>query len=189
MVQNHPKIQSMNDKLEDIQAAELDLDKDLSRYPDLVFVLDYWNGKRHDRFAPARADIEPAEIVAILPRVMLADVERDADGHIDFRYRLSGTGICNVHRTDLTGQRPSSIEPPHYGGLIDAHYRSVLKQRRPLAHVIAVKIGTKSASYARIILPLSADGETIDMLMIVDSSIQNTLYEFLELIEAIGKRR
>lgn len=189
MVQNHPKIQSMNDKLEDIQAAELDLDKDLSRYPDLVFVLDYWNGKRHDRFAPARADIEPAEIVTILPRVLLADVESDADGHIDFRYRLSGTGICNVHRTDLTGRRPLSIAPPSYGKLIDMHYRAAIERRGPIAHVIALRTGGKSASYARIILPLSADGETVDMLMIVDSATQNTLYEFLETIDAIGKRR
>lgn len=189
MVQNHSKIHPMNDKLEDIQAAELDLDKDLSRYSDLLFVLDYWKGKRRDRFAPARADIDPAEIVKILPRVMLADVERDADGKIDFRYRLSGTGICNVHQSDLTGQRPLSLDPPPYGELVDRHYRTAVERRSPLAHVIALRTSGKSASYARIILPLSADGETVDMLMTVDSAMQNTLFEFLETIEAIGKRR
>lgn len=174
---------------EKIQAAELDLERDLAPYPDLKFILDYWTGKRGDRFAPSRADIDPAEIVSILPRVMLADVERSAQGDVDFRYRLSGTGICNVHRDELTGRRPSSIEPPRYGALIDAHYRMVLERQSPVAHVIALQLERKSASYARIILPLSAGSETTDMLLIVDSAKQNTLSEFIETIREIGQRR
>ena len=179
----------MNEKPENIQAAELDLEKDLSRYPDLRFALDYWSGKCRGRLAPSRADIDPAEIIPILPRVMLADVERNAQGQVDFRYRLSGTGICNIHREELTGRRPSSITPPRYGALIDAHYRAVLDRQRPIAHVIALQIERKSASYARIILPLCADGETVNMLMIVDSATQNTLFEFLEMIKTIDRRR
>ncbi|MGD1875960.1 MAG: PAS domain-containing protein [Kiloniellaceae bacterium] len=174
---------------EKIQAAELDLQRDLATYPDLQFALDYWDAKCRDRFAPARADIDPAEIVSILPRVMLADVARSADGAVDFRYRLSGTGICNVHREELTGRRPSSIEPTDYGALIDAHYRIVLERRRPMAHVIALQLDQRSASYARIILPLSSDGQTLDMLMVVDSEKQNTLSEFVETIRKIGRRR
>jgi hypothetical protein len=174
---------------EEIQAAELDLQTDLAPYPDLRRALDYWAAKRGDRFAPARADIEPAEILSLLPRVMLADVERGDDGGIDFVYRLSGTGICNVHREELTGRRPSSLHPPSYGALIDAHYRVALERRCPLAHVIALQLDRKTASYARIILPLSADGETLNMLMMVDSEKQNTLQEFLKTIEAIGRRR
>lgn len=179
---------------EEIQAAELDLQTDLAPYPDLRFALDYWVGKRGKRFAPARADIEPAEILPILPRVMLADVERGDvergdDGGVDFVYRLSGTGICNVHREELTGRRPSAIRPPRYGALIDAHYRVALERRCPLAHVIALQFDRRTASYARIILPLSTDGETVNMLMMVDSEKQNTLHEFLKTIEAIGRRR
>lgn len=172
-----------------IQAAELDLQRDLTPYPDLQFALDHWTAKCGGRFAPARADIDPAQIVSILPRVMLADVERSADGSVDFRYRLSGTGICNVHREELTGRRPSSIEPPDYGALIDAHYRIVLERRGPMAHVIALQLDQRSASYARIILPLSGDGQTLDMLMIVDSEKQNTLSDFVETIRKIGRRR
>jgi len=178
----------MNEILEDIQAAELDLDSDLARYPDLVFALRYWTSKCQGRFAPARADIDPAEIVAILPRVLLADVEYGAEGTVDFRYRLSGTGICSVHQLDLTGLRPSALEPPPYGKLVNIQYRQAVERRRPLAHVIALQTDKKSRSYARIILPLSSDGTVIDKLMMVDSETQNLLQEFLETIAVIAKR-
>ncbi len=178
----------MNEVLEDIQAARLDLEKDLPRYPDLCFALDYWKSKKGTRIAPARTDIDPVDIPRILPRVMLADVETNAAGQIDFSYRLSGTGIRNVHGYDPTSFRPSSLTPPLYGQLIHAHYRAAVETRQPLAHVIVMVTNKKQRSYARIILPLSADGETINMLMTVDSATQNLLQEFLEVIEDISSR-
>ena len=178
----------MNEILEDIQAAELDLGQDLARYPDLRFALGYWTRKRGARFAPSRGDIDPAEIPSILPRVMLADVVRDNTGRVDFRFRLSGTGICDVHGYNLTTLRPSELSPEPYGRLIDAHYREAVGRRSPMAHILVLNTNRKSRSYARLILPLSADGETVDMLMMVDSETQNSLQEFLEMIEVIGRR-
>lgn len=178
----------MRELLEDIQAAKLDLERDLSRYPDLCLVLDYWKGKCTGRFAPSRADIDPIDLPSILPRVMLADVETGSDGEVDFRYRLSGTGIRTVHGYDPTTLRPRDLTPPIYGQLIHAHYRAAVMTREPIAHVIAMVTNQKQRSYARIILPLSADGESVNMLMTVDSATQNLLQEFLETIEAIGKR-
>jgi hypothetical protein len=46
--------------------------------------------KRGSRFAPRRADIDPADLVASLSRITLSDVRR-AGTSIDFRYRLAGT--------------------------------------------------------------------------------------------------
>lgn len=178
----------MNELLENIQAARLDLEKDLPRYPDLCLVLDYWRSKKGKRIAPTRADIDPIDIPRILPRIMLADVETDTAGQMDFRYRLSGTGIRNVHGYDPTSLRPGDLTPPIYGQLIHAHYRTAVETRQPLAHVIVMVTNKKQRSYARIILPLSADGETINMLMTVDSATQNLLQEFLEVIEDISSR-
>ena len=178
----------MNELLENIQAARLDLERDLPRYPDLCQVLDYWRGKRNGRFAPARADIDPADLPRILPRIMLADVVADDDGEVDFRYRLSGTRIGDVHGFDATNLSPRALTPPLYGQLIHAHYKAAVETREPLAHVIVLITNMKQRSYARIILPLSSDGESVDMLMTVDSETQNLLQEFLEMIQAIGRR-
>jgi hypothetical protein len=70
-----------------IACADLEL-RD-PNYPDLAEALDYWEQKRGARFAPARADIEPLDMVQALQRIMLADVTYDP---LEFRYRLSGTG-------------------------------------------------------------------------------------------------
>jgi PAS domain len=59
----------------------------------------YWLGKRQGRMMPCRSDIEPVEIPALLPYVMLIDVIADP---LDFRYRLIGTAARNVMRRDYT---------------------------------------------------------------------------------------
>lgn len=178
----------MEELLEDIQAAKLDLEKELARCPDLCPALDYWKSRKGDRVAPARADIDPVDIPRLLPRVMLVDVETTEGGDPDFRYRLSGTGIRSVHGYDATGLRPHDLKPAIYGELIHAHYRAAAEGREPLAHVIVMVTNKKQRSYARLILPLSEDGQTINMLMTVDSGTQNMLQEFLETIQAIGAR-
>ena len=177
----------MEEILTDIRAAELDLDSGLALYPDLVQALDYWRGKCGERFAPTREDIDPTEIAALLPRVMLADVVTADDGSPDFLYRLSGTGICDVHGYDLTKLHPRDLSPPAYGQMVYDHYCAAVKGRTPMAHVLALKTDKRQRSYARIILPLSADGESVTMLMMVDSEKQNDLHEFLEVIRVYGK--
>ena len=177
----------MQEVLSTIKAAELDLAAGLARYPDLVRALDYWRSKRGTRFAPSREAIEPTEITDFLARVMLVDVEQGEDGEIDFQYRLSGTGICDVHGYDLTALRPRDLSPPDYGALVHEQYCNAVERRAPLAHVLALQTKTKQRSYARIILPISADGQSVTMLMVVDSEKQNSLHEFLEVIEVYGK--
>jgi len=179
----------MKELLEDIQAAKLDLDADLPRYPDLCFALEYWKSKQGDALSQPPAAIDPIEMPHLLPLVMLADVETAEGSAPAFRYRISGTGIRAVHGYDPTRLRPIELTPRIYGQLIDAHYRAAVAARQPLAHVIVMITNLKQRSYARIILPLSNDGATINMLMTVDSETQNLLREFLDMIAVIGKRR
>lgn len=143
------------------------------RYPDLEDVLDYWEAKRGGRFAPSRADIEPLDLLRVLPRIMIADVLSDP---LDFRYRLSGTAIADVHGTEMTGLAPRDLKPAEYGRLIDQHYRQCVAQRRPLLHLILLDSVHRSRAYVRLLLPLSADAKTVNMLMAIDSANQD-VYE------------
>jgi hypothetical protein len=45
----------------------------------------YWRGKLEGRIAPARSDLDPADIPALLPYMMLVEKVDD-----QFRYRLLG---------------------------------------------------------------------------------------------------
>jgi hypothetical protein len=139
-------------------------------YPDLAEAFGYWEEKRGARFAPARGDIEPLDLVQVLPRVMLADVTYDP---VEFRYRLSGTGIARIHGAEPTGLRPRDLEPAEYGALIDRHYRQCVAERRPLLHLIILDATHRSRAYARLLLPLSNDGEHVNMLMAIDSANQD----------------
>jgi hypothetical protein len=154
-------------------------------YPDLVEVLDYWRRKRGERLVPSRLDIEPLDLIRVLPRIMLADVVSDLPG---FRYRLSGTGIASVHGEELTGLAPLDLRPVEYGRLIDRHYRQCVFERRPLLHLIILDLAHRSRAYARILLPLSNDGDQVNMLMAVDSANQDA-HELREFFDAQSRRR
>jgi hypothetical protein len=139
-------------------------------YPDLAAILNYWNKKRGERIAPPRSAIDPSDFIEALPRVKLVDVQRGLNGEIDFRFRLAGTWIGNVLGTELTRLRPLDLQPPQFGALVHEHYAQCVRERRPLLHKVEIDSVRRIHSYARLLLPLSSDGEQIDMLMTVDGA-------------------
>ncbi|GGF07302.1 hypothetical protein GCM10011611_10930 [Aliidongia dinghuensis] len=153
-----------------VEAVELDLAA--NPYPDLVRAHAYWLAKRQDRLAPRRRDLDPVDLVEVLPRIMLVNVEREP---LDFRYRLSGTGIGEMHGSDLTGTRPRDLRPPAYGRLIDSHYRAAVARRTPLLHLIVLDTTDRAHAYVRLLLPISEDGVEVTMLMSIDGKDQNKL--------------
>jgi hypothetical protein len=138
-------------------------------YPDLAAILSYWNAKRGQRLAPARSAIDPSDFIDALPRVKLVDVLRAPDGKLDFRFRLAGTAIGNTLGTELTRLRPLDLQPPQFGTMVHEHYAQCVRERRPLLHKVKIDSVRRVHSYARLLLPLSSDGEQVDMLMTVDS--------------------
>jgi hypothetical protein len=137
-------------------------------YPDLAAIQRYWDLKRGDRFAPPRGAIDPSDFIDALPRVKLIDVLRGSDGALDFRFRLAGTWIGNMLGTELTHLRPLDLQPPQFGTMVHAHYVQCVGERRPLLHKVEIDSVRRIHSYARLLLPLSSDGEQVDMLMTVD---------------------
>ena len=150
-----------------VSSVELDSERELVRYEDVVEIRGYWDGKRKGRFAPRRADIDPADVKELLPRIMLVDV--DSDGALDFRYRLSGTGINAILSGEYTGRRPRDLTPPAYGAMIHRHYCLAVERRQPLFHVVMLDSIERLVTYARLLLPLSEDGRSVTMLIVVHS--------------------
>jgi hypothetical protein len=143
-----------------VRAVELDVD--CGRFPDIDRVLAYWRAKKGGRAFPSRADIDPMEFTRELPRVMMAEVSYDP---LEFRYRVAGTGLFAMHGGELTGKLARELDPPEFGALIHQHYVEAIERRAPILHVIELTVNNLAASYARIILPLSSNGEVIDRLM------------------------
>jgi hypothetical protein len=145
-------------------ARELDLETELT--PDLQIALEYWRAKKVARVAPPRSQIDPVDLSPLLPRVMLVDVDGERG---EFRYRLAGTGIVKLHGMELTNRGPRDLQPAALGIMIEQHYAEAVRRVAPVAHLVTLAVGEDSATYRRLILPLSDDGITVNRLLTVDS--------------------
>jgi hypothetical protein len=129
----------------------------------------YWDGKRRGRSMPSRTDIDPLELKPFLPQLVLLDVEGDPPR---FRYRLVGTEVTQVRRgltkSDPTGKFVDSVTHHQGTSAVLAHYCRVVAERKP-----SVEAGTyepsperRWARFSRLVLPLSADDVTVNMLLV-----------------------
>jgi hypothetical protein len=165
----------------DIRVSAIELDVDCRRYPEIDRALAYWRDRKGARELPARADLDPLDLASLLPRVMMAEVSHEP---LAFRYRVAGTGIgiFVLHGEELTGKFAHELMPPAFGALIHAHYAEAVARRAPVLHAIHLRAELVDTFYARIILPLSGDGQRIDRLLLVESYADNLddLREFFE---------
>jgi len=132
----------------------------------------YWDAKRGEREFPARADIDPLDLPALLPNIFLVDVlpadapDQNGTGQPQFRYRLAGTRVDEIHGQSLTGKMPSDIKTAEIANEVESQYRQVLVDRRPRCdHVVLLARDHSFWHYERLILPLSEDGVSINMLL------------------------
>lgn len=124
----------------------------------------YWDHIRGERLMPSRADIDPAEIPEILSCVFLLDV---AEGPLDFRYRLIGTKMSASMNRDHTGRWMSEIEHQRPPSRIWSACAWVVETRMPLSSDTPyVGRHHEFKTTEDLIMPLSADGESVNMLFV-----------------------
>ena len=132
-------------------------------HPDVLKVLAYWESKRNGRTMPRRSDIDPAEFVGLLPNIMLVDV---VDDDRRFVYRLVGTGEVQVRGHDPTGK---SVRDGYFAATPDAaeeRYQKVCNSRAPYYEVDNFQVVHRYVCEANLFLPLSEDGETVNMILV-----------------------
>jgi hypothetical protein len=124
--------------------------------------LDYWDSKRAGRRMPARRDIEPTEILDLLPYVVLIDVEREP---LDFRYRLVGTAVAARIGHDHTGARFSALGPQGRGSEVWNTALRILEEKRPIvSYVPYVGFNRWIQNYRDISMPLSENNDDVNMI-------------------------
>jgi hypothetical protein len=125
---------------------------------------DYWRSLARTGKPPSRSDIDPLDIPNLMPQVILLDVQHEP---WDFRFRLIGTNVVYHLSQDWTGQWMTQI--PHMAP----------PSRIFTSCVVVASSGTPQRSEPPYvgphqdfvtaedtILPLSRDGDVIDMLMV-----------------------
>jgi hypothetical protein len=130
---------------------------------------DYWDRKRAGRAFPARRDLDPIEFRFALGHVVLVDVVPDP---LRFHFRLVGTEIVRREGFDPTGQYLDQLQFTEIRDMLDGAYRAAVAAATPVHNIRQRVLDGRMRRYEALDLPLSADGRTIDMLMIGMSFIE-----------------
>jgi len=131
--------------------------------PQLRRLYEDWDQRRRGREFPARADFDPLDLKYVLGDLSLVDVLRDP---VRFRFRLHASNVVDRGGIDMTGRLVDDMPDERRRGNTLRHYTKVVAQRAP--SVISLRneyTDLRSWHCEVLVLPLAADGVTIDMLM------------------------
>jgi hypothetical protein len=128
-------------------------------------VLEYWLEKSGKRAMASRADLDPViDLPKLTMHMFLVDVER---GATRFRFRLVGTGVVDHVGRDMTGKYLDELfdHEKHYIE-VKEDYLEVVRHRAPRLGVVRFfsDLRGMTANYERLLLPLSDDGQRVNLL-------------------------
>jgi hypothetical protein len=125
----------------------------------------YWKSKCSDVTPPPRGAIEPGEIRALLPYLVLCELTA---APIRIFYRLVGTAVVRSHGEDFTGRDHATVASLADSG-IEESYRLVLESGAPVFGRTALYAGDQTwIGFEYAILPLSDDGKTINKCLAIE---------------------
>jgi hypothetical protein len=142
-----------------VEAFDPDLLPDIK----LRRLYDYWLSRRDRGGTPSRRDIDPLDIPDLLPNVFLLDVVGDAE---DFVFRLAGSLVEDAFSMPLRGKSIAEIQKAAGTPIPVAHHVEVARGGGPRYREGEVLVaGRDHWKTHRLLLPLSTDGKTVDVLM------------------------
>lgn len=125
---------------------------------------DYWDARRRDGRLPGRRDIDPLDLVFVLGNLVLVDVLREP---LRFRYRLNGTNLEDAFRLrGLTGTWVHEHPDLEFRQRAIGVYSHIVLTGQPLSARRDSVMDNKVRAYDSLMLPLAADGVTVDMVMV-----------------------
>jgi hypothetical protein len=134
-------------------------------HPSLLTLHEYWTARRGSRPMPARTDIDPIDLKPLLPVLILIDVVADARRYV---YRVVGTHEVEIRGADPTGK---PVAEAYYGETAEDtlyYLDRVVREQQPILYrgtyrPFSTRIQREDVLY----LPLSQDGETVNMIMVL----------------------
>ena len=136
---------------------------DQIQHATLQRLYDYWNEKRGARRFPARGDIDPLEFGYLLGWIMLIDVSHDP---IRFRFRVYGSEITSRMGADMTGKDLDEHPHPEFARQVTKAWTRTVERGEPTCTRFEGWVGDRHLRFESLRLPLSSDGERIDMLLV-----------------------
>ena len=136
--------------------------------PDLKALFAYWTGKCGSRSMPRRADINPSEIKSLLPLLFIVEIHQP----LRFRFSLVGTAICQRWHENNTGKWLDELDYEGGRATVLEQYATVARTGVPRCDVKEF-VGGRGwyLHYWRLLLPLSEDGVTPNLLLGMQKAI------------------
>lgn len=126
----------------------------------------WWCGKGGPSVVPDRSAVDPIELKALLPSILIAEAEHDP---FRVRYRLQGTKVTEITGIDITGHYLDellSVEPDQPW---QEHYLAVYRSRRPLFGVTTVpRSAGGTVDYEFGIFPLRRGGDSVEQFIALE---------------------
>ncbi|MFZ2006754.1 MAG: PAS domain-containing protein [Stellaceae bacterium] len=142
-------------------------DDQSSWHPAVQRFYEYWRSVAPSGGLPGRQHIRPEDIVPLLPRVFILDVFRDP---LRLRYRLAGTEVVRSVQCELTGRWVDEVQPETLTrpALLD-RYRFIVETGQPTWRRGPTLWSRNPKHYLteNCLLPLAADGATVDKIFAV----------------------
>ena len=122
----------------------------------------YWQEKAAARGAlPARADIDPVDLAAVLPAVSLIEVRQDVAGRPGrLRYRVMGGFHVEIMGHDATGEMLDLGAGEH-----DAAAQAIATGHPIYAERTFYPANGTVLTFGTLMCPLATDGRKVDMLI------------------------
>jgi len=129
--------------------------------PRLRKLFEYWQGLRQGDALPSRRDIDPTQFRFVLGNVFLVEIEREPT---QFRYRLFGVNLARRAGYELTGRTVEDIPAADMRDYLRGRYEAILADPAPMVDR-SERVLMGARRFELLLLPLAADGRTIDMLL------------------------
>lgn len=132
----------------------------------------WWCSKGGPDRIPDRSQVDPFELTALLPNVLISEVERKP---FRIKYRLVGTVVSEVTGMNITGRYLDELLSADPDQPWIEHYKTVYSTRRPLFGSTTVATTyNDTLSYEFGIFPLRRGGEAIEQFIAVEDYFGRT---------------
>ena len=139
------------------------LDEAVPRASALRRLYEDWRARLKGGRFPKRSAFDPADLAYILGGLSLFEVHREP---LRFRCRVHGTSVAGILGHEFTGKFLDQGAGGKYLDLVRAHFVDVVTTERPslALHEDVIDGFTVWAAEA-LVLPLSRDGDALDLLL------------------------
>ena len=123
-----------------------------------------WSERRHGRLMPSRKDFDILDLGYLLGDLNLLDVLYEP---LRFRFRVHGSNAVARLGFDLTGKTIDGYPDPDYRRIVREHFTAAVRSKAPQRIVRdPYRIKDRVLRWEGLILPLSTDGSTVNMLLV-----------------------